>query len=121
MYILFRETYSGRGSSSQPYKIVLVTVPSSNVADSIGAAVVENGFASCVNVLPGVTSHYKWKGKLERSEELMMVIKSIDHRLSDLEALVHEMHPYDVPEFLVVPVFGGSQNYLNFLMLGMSG
>lgn len=123
LYVLFRKPDDiGKplDSSSTPYRIVLVTVPSSEVADTIGAAAVERNLASCVNVLPGVTSHYMWEGKLEKSQELMMVIKSIDHRIKELELLVEELHPYDVPEFLVIPVSGGSQRYLDFLKIGTS-
>ena len=72
-----------------------------------------------MNVLPEVRSVYEWEGKVEKSTEAMLVIKSSVERLAALELLVKKMHPYDVPEFLVLPVAGGSSEYLQFLGQGI--
>ena len=103
-----------------PFRVVYVTAPSSGVADEMAAAIIETKLASCVNIIPAVTSHYMWEGKREKSNEALMVIKSSSTRLDALEKLVNKLHPYDVPEFLVLPVHGGSSEYLGFLADGMS-
>jgi periplasmic divalent cation tolerance protein len=110
----------GKAASSTPFRVVYVTAPSTVVADSIAEAIIKARLAACVNIIPGLTSHYMWEGQLEKSEEVMLVIKSSVARLERLEVLVKMLHPYDVPEFLVLPVDGGSSEYFAFLADGMS-
>ena len=88
--------------------------------DAIGMArtLVERGLASCVNVLPGVTSVYRWEGKINTEAEQQLVIKTMAGQVAALSAALHELHPYDVPEFIVLPIVGGSEKYLNFLRQG---
>ena len=92
--------------------MVLTTLP----ADADGAAfartLVEERLAACVNVLPVMTSVYRWKGGIEQDREQQVVIKTVAARVDALEARVRALHPYDVPEFLVIPVREGSADYL---------
>ena len=96
--------------------LVLVTCPSAAMAKRIARAVVELRLAACVNVLPGgVTSIYRWKGKVESARERLLLIKTSRTRLSKLKAAVERLHSYDVPEFIALPIAAGSRGYLGWL------
>jgi periplasmic divalent cation tolerance protein len=93
--------------------VVLCTFPDLDQARQIAAALVERQVAACVNLLPGVESIYRWEGKVERASEVLAVIKTT--RYADLEAAIRELHPYEVPEILALPVAAGLPEYLKWL------
>jgi periplasmic divalent cation tolerance protein len=94
-------------------RIVLVTCGSIIEARRIATAVVRKRLAACVNIVLGpVQSIYRWKGKVQSAREVLMVIKTNAKRLKELEGEVKRLHSYDVPEFIVVPITGGSREYL---------
>jgi periplasmic divalent cation tolerance protein len=97
------------------YRIVFVTCGSASEAKRIGRAVVEKKLAACANILPGVESIYRWKGKVERAREVLVVIKTTATRLRDLEREVKRLHSYEVPEFIVLRVAASSQDYLAWI------
>ncbi len=92
--------------------VVLTTLPDAEAGERIGRALVEERLAACANVVPGVVSIYRWKGRLERSGEALVVLKTTRDRLEALQARVVELHPYDVPEVIALPVTGGHDPYL---------
>ena len=97
-------------------RIVLVTCPSLALGRKIAKAVVQKRLAACVNVVRSpVESFYTWKGKLESAREHLLVIKTTTTRVPQLEAEVKRLHTYDVPEFIALPITGGSANYLSWL------
>jgi len=95
--------------------VVLSTVGKAEDAERIGRALVERGLAACVNVLPAVTSIYRWKGKVEKDEERLLVIKTRAERFEALRQALVSLHPYEVPEVLALPIAGGHQPYLDWL------
>jgi len=96
--------------------VVLVTCGKLAEARKIARAVVEQKLAACVNVLVSpVESVYRWKGKVEQAKEHLLVMKTTQRRLRELERVVGGLHSYDVPEFLVLEVAGGSSEYLKWL------
>ena len=95
---------------------VYTTHPSLIEAERIGKAVLEKRLAACVNILPGMISHYRWEGKVERAEEAVMIIKTRASRAEEVRAAVKELHPYAVPAILVLPIEGGEPAYLDWLM-----
>ena len=97
------------------YRIVLVTCASIAEARKIAQHVVEQKLAACANIVPSVESIYRWKGKVERAHEVLLVIKTTAARLRKLESEVKRLHSYDVPEFVAVPIVAGSQQYLDWL------
>jgi periplasmic divalent cation tolerance protein len=97
------------------YRIVLVTCGSIPEARKIGRIVVEKKLAACANIVPGIESIYKWKGKVERAREILMVIKTSATRLAELEKEVKRAHSYDVPEFIVLSIVAGSKQYLQWI------
>lgn len=100
---------------SAKHVVVLVTAPALRVGRALAAAILDHRAAACVNILPGIESHYVWQGKRERSRECLLVIKSTRPRLKQLEKVVLENHPYDTPEFLVLPVASGNARYLKWM------
>ncbi len=94
------------------FAIVFVTAPSLKVARKLARAALGARLAACANLAPGLESHYWWRGKMERSAEVLMIFKTTRHRLPALEKLVLEQHPYDTPEFVVLPLNAGTERYL---------
>jgi len=95
---------------------VYTTYPSLVEAERIGKAVLERRLAACVNILPSMISHYWWQGKIERGEEVVMIIKTRAALADALRGAVKEMHSYDTPAILVLPVKGGEAGYLDWIM-----
>jgi periplasmic divalent cation tolerance protein len=90
--------------------IVLTTVPK-NAADELAARLVDERLAACVNVHAPMTSTYRWRGAIEREEECQLVVKTSGKRLVELERRLHELHPYELPEFIVVQAAAASDAY----------
>ena len=95
-------------------QIVLCTFPDPSRARHIGTLLVEKQLAACVNLIPGVESIFGWKGRISKEQEVLAVFKTTGDRLEELERLMEEHHPYDLPELLILPV-GGSESYLNWV------
>jgi periplasmic divalent cation tolerance protein len=96
--------------------VVLVTCSSVAEARRIARSVVEARLAACVNILPGgITSIYRWKGKVESARERLLLIKTSRKRLAKLRAAVERLHSYDVPEFIALPIAAGSPAYLDWI------
>lgn len=102
-------------------RVVLVTCGTVMEARLIARSVVTKHLAACVNVmLSPADSYYTWKGKLEKSREYLLVIKTIAKRLPALEQEVKRLHTYDLPEFLALPIAGGSNKYLAWLQANVT-
>ena len=95
--------------------VVLSTVGTAEDAERIARALVERGLAACVNVLPAVTSIYRWKGKLEKDQERLLVIKTRAERFAALRQAIVSLHPYEVPEVVALPIADGHPPYLEWL------
>jgi periplasmic divalent cation tolerance protein len=96
--------------------IVLVTCGSASEARKIAQAVVKKRLAACVNIFAApVESVYRWKGKLEKSRERLLIVKTSKARLRALESEVLRLHSYETPEFIAVPISGGSSKYLSWI------
>ena len=97
--------------------IVLITAPPDR-ADDLARTLVAEQCCACVNVVPGVTSHYLWEGKQERDTEALLIAKVAAERLAAFTARVKELHPYRVPEILVLAPTGGNPEYLDWVRRG---
>ncbi len=97
------------------YVIVLTTLPASVDRAAFAETLVREHLAACVNVLPEMQSVYRWKGKVEQEREHQVLIKTTAVRLHDVQARIRELHPYDVPELLVLRVDGGDEMYLDWI------
>lgn len=92
--------------------LVLTTLPDTATARAMAAHLVESRFAACVNILPPCRSLYRWEGKVEDAEEVMLLIKTTAIRYATLEAAIRDKHPYELPEIIAVPVEHGLPGYL---------
>ena len=97
------------------FVVALTTVPADFDAAGLAKTLVERELAACVNVLPGVTSVYSWKGAVESDAEQQLVIKTTADKVAALDDAIAALHPYDVPEFIVLPIVAGSGRYLAWL------
>ena len=95
--------------------IVLTTIGTSTDGEALARTLVAERLAACVNLLPEMQSIYQWKGELTADGERQLIIKTTVARLDALTTRLHELHPYEVPEFLILPVTGGSTGYLRWL------
>jgi len=96
--------------------LIYSTFPSPESADLAGKGLVEAHLAACVNIIPGMTSIYRWEGKIERGSEAVMIIKTRKGLVEAVIAAVKEQHPYTNPALLELPVGGGSADYLAWLI-----
>lgn len=95
-------------------RVLLCTAPPDQ-AQAIARAILERRLAACVNVVPGVESHYWWEGEIQNESESLLLIKTTANKVGELTAALPEIHPYDVPELLAIPVDAGSPAYLAWL------
>lgn len=95
--------------------LVLVTAPALPTARKLARLVLNARLAACANLVPRLESHYWWRGKLESSTEVLMVLKTTRPRLAALERLILAEHPYDTAEFVVLPIQAGSAKYLDWI------
>jgi periplasmic divalent cation tolerance protein len=96
--------------------IVLTTVGANFDANALARSLVEERLAACVNIIPSVTSIYRWQGKVDKDGEQLLVIKTVDDNLQALREALFARHPYDVPEFVVLPVASTSDAYGAWLL-----
>jgi periplasmic divalent cation tolerance protein len=101
-------------------RVVLTTVGSPEEAHRLARLLVERRLAACVNLIPNLTSIYRWQGAIEEAAETLLLIKTTADQLLALEAAIRELHSYDLPEFLTLPVESGSQPYLAWLLDSVS-
>ena len=95
--------------------IVLTTIGNTTDGHKLASTLVTERLAACVNVLGEMEAVYRWQGVIETDHERQLVIKTTADRVPRLQARLHELHAYEVPEFIVLPVAGGSEKYLNWL------
>ena len=95
--------------------IVLTTLPADADAEDFATALVEERLAACVNLLPAMQSVYRWEGQVEQDHERQVVIKTSRERVVLLWERVRDLHPYDVPEFVVLPIIDGNDAYLRWI------
>ncbi len=95
-------------------RVLLCTCPP-NRAEDLAAALLQQRLVACVSVIDNIASHYRWKGKLERDEESLLILKTSTARVAELLDVLSDLHPYDVPELLVLPVEQGNKAYLDWV------
>jgi len=95
--------------------VILTTMPDSPRTDELARTLVDERLAACVNVHAPMVSTYRWKDAIEREPERQLVIKTTRDRVAAVEARLRQLHPYELPEFLVLPVESGSDAYLRWV------
>ena len=97
------------------FAVILVTAPDIDLARRLAKAALEAKLIACANIVPAVESHYWWDGKLESSDEALIVFKTRQEHVPELERFNRELHPYDTPEFVSLTLTAGSRKYLAWL------
>jgi periplasmic divalent cation tolerance protein len=95
--------------------VVLSTCASREQGEQLARALVESRLAACVNIVAGVRSIYRWKGEIESADECLLAIKSSHGQFDALRARIEELHPYEGPEIVALPVVDGAAKYLDWL------
>jgi periplasmic divalent cation tolerance protein len=97
-------------------RLIVTTAGSRDEAEHIARALVDERLAACVSIIPGLTSIYRWQGKVEAAPEFLLLIKTTAANLTPLEEAVRRLHSYEVPEFLVLTPESASKPYLEWLL-----
>ncbi len=97
------------------FAAVLVTAPDLVTARKLARSALQARLVACANLVPRIESHYWWQGKVEAGAEVLLVMKTTTARLAALEKLIMGRHPYDTPEFIVLPISRGSRRYLEWV------
>jgi periplasmic divalent cation tolerance protein len=100
---------------------VTTTLPDEDVAQSIATQLVEERLAACAQVSGPLSSTYRWRGSLERDAEWYCHFKTTTDRLAALQTRIRELHPYDIPEIIAMPILGGDPDYLRWIKETVSG
>lgn len=97
-------------------RMALVTAPDVDTARRLGKLVLEARLAACVNLVPAIESHYWWQGKLDSSSEVLLLIKTTEAKIGELEKLILKSHPYDTAEFVVVGATEVTEKYFKWVL-----
>ena len=97
------------------YVLVLTTLPGDADAPAFGRTLVEDRVAACVNLLPLMESIYRWEGEIQHDKERQVIIKTSRERVANLWDRLRELHPYDIPEFVVLSIVDGNEAYLRWI------
>ncbi len=95
--------------------VAMTTTNTEREAKALAARIVQDRLAACVQIVPKIHSVYEWKGAIHDDQEYLLLIKTREALAAKLQHLLEEEHSYEVPEFLVLPVLGGSDNYLEWM------
>lgn len=101
--------------------LALSTAPDAEQAARMGRALVEERLIACMNLLPGLTSIYRWQGAVQQEAEVLLLMKTTRSRVAELKARLPELHPYDVPELVVVEVTDGLAPYCGWVRAETAG
>ena len=97
------------------FQLILCTCPDNQVAEQLATSLVEQRLAACINIVPGLTSIYRWQGKLEKGTEVLLLIKTTRECYTAVETAIRQQHPYELPEIIAVTLDDGSSDYLRWL------
>jgi periplasmic divalent cation tolerance protein len=95
--------------------VVLVTCGNREEAEKLAQSLVEQKLVACINLVPGIQSWYGWEGKVNRDEELLLILKTVRAKFNELEAAIKHLHTYAVPEIIAIPIIQGSREYLGWV------
>lgn len=100
---------------STDYQIIFCTCPDKVTAEKIAHLLIENNLAACVNIVPNITSIYRWQGEVERADEVLLLIKARQDAYLALENVIKNHHPYELPEIIAVAIERGLPDYLHWI------
>jgi periplasmic divalent cation tolerance protein len=95
--------------------IIFCTTPSADISTKIAEECIKKRIAACCNIVPGITSVYEWQGKIEKSDEQLLIIKSTEENFKALENTINSLHTYEIPEIIAVKINNGNEPYLKWI------
>ena len=107
---------SGAPDPGEAVRVVLVTAPNKETGEFLARELVEERLAACANVIPGLVSVYWWEDEIQRDDEALVIFKTRDDRVESLRERMMELHPYEVPEFLALPVARAHEAYARWIL-----
>jgi periplasmic divalent cation tolerance protein len=111
-----RHVLSTMASNLPPTNVILCTVPSRDVGKTIAHTLVEEHLVACVNIVPGIESVYYWEGKVNSDNEELLIMKTAEENVPMLTQRIKKLHPYDECEVIALPIVGGSDSYLKWVV-----
>ncbi|MEE9354694.1 MAG: divalent-cation tolerance protein CutA [Methylococcaceae bacterium] len=100
---------------SEKFNLIFCTCPNQKTAEKLAHDLIQKKLAGCINILPGLTSVYPWQGKIETAQEILLLIKSRNDLFPSLQATITELHPYELPEIIAVPIHDALPDYLQWI------
>ena len=97
------------------YIVIFITTATTDEAQQISKVLLERRKVACVNIVPGISSHFWWQDKLDSAQESLLIVKTKSSLLPEIISLVKGMHSYQVPEIIALPIVGGNQDYLQWI------
>jgi len=97
------------------YAIVLITTPDEEMAAKIAKSLVKNQLAACVSIIPQVRSIYRWEGEICDDNEVQLIVKTVTEVFDQVQRVVKDIHSYDIPEIMLLPIENGSEDYLQWI------
>ena len=95
--------------------IIYSTIDDLKDARRIASTLVEEQLVACVNIIPGVESIYRWKGKVENADEVVLIAKTSDEQVKKTIQRIQQLHSYELPDIIVIPIIGGLKEYLDYI------
>jgi periplasmic divalent cation tolerance protein len=95
--------------------VIISTADTMDLAEKVASTIVKESLAACVNIVPGIRSIYRWEGKVCDDAELLLLIKSSEDNFESVRSRIRQLHTYDTPEVIAVPIGAGDPDYLNWL------
>lgn len=96
--------------------VIYCTVPNEFSANLIASTLIDENLAACVNIIPSVTSMYKWEGTVQTDSELLLIIKTQQSKFEEVEQRIKELHENTIPEIIALPIIKGSEEYQNWIV-----
>lgn len=96
--------------------VIYCTVPNEFSANLIASTLIDENLAACVNIVPSVTSMYKWEGTVQTDSELLLIIKTQQSKFEEVEQRIKELHENTIPEIIALPIIKGSEEYQNWIV-----
>lgn len=107
--------------AEESYIVIYCTCPDSATAETLAGTLLQEKLIACANLIPGLESHYWWKGKIQKDKEVLLIMKTTHSLFKAIELLIQNNHPYQVPEIIALPIVKGSSSYLSWIQGSVAG
>ena len=102
-------------TETEKYQVIMTTCPDLELAERIARELVDRKLGACVQIIPGVQSYFRWQGKIEKAAEYLVLIKTTVGNYQDVEKRIKQLHSYELPEIIALPITAGGRDYLAWI------